>query len=224
VPPSQRDEELASLAGPIRGILEGAAVANAGDLRDEALTFLCADENELLPLLVQLLRAAAETVAPTMEAVVGLDTIQRHCARLLKARLEMPPRNEDDWFIALPRGCSCEICNTLGAFLSDPEKRRLEWPLAKERRRHVHERLDTHELPVRHETRRSGRPFSLILTKTSDLFQREAAERRSWQSDLEWLAQGDVDPAVAITDLHRQSRNRRSPVRAPLPVPGSRSR
>jgi hypothetical protein len=189
VPPSQRDEALASLAGPVRGILEGAAVANAGDLRDEALIFLCADENELLlPLLVQLLRASAETVAPTKEAALGLDTIRRHCARLLEARLEMPPRNEDDWFIALPRGCSCEICDTLGTFLSDQEKRRLEWPLAKERRRHVHERLDTHELPVRHETRRSGRPFTLVLTKTSELFQREAAERRCWQSDLEWLA------------------------------------
>jgi hypothetical protein len=52
----------------------------------------------------------------------------------------------------------------------------------------VHGRLDAHELPVRHETRRSGRPFSLVLSKTSALFEREAAERRSWQADLEWLA------------------------------------
>jgi hypothetical protein len=53
---------------------------------------------------------------------------------------------------------------------------------------HVHQRLDAHELPVRHETRRSGSPYALVLTKTEDLFAREAAERRSLQADLEWLA------------------------------------
>jgi hypothetical protein len=188
-PPSQRDKALASLAGPIRGLIESAAVVEAGDLRDEALTFLCAAENEpLLPCLVQMLRAAAETVAPPMRAALGLDAIQGHCARLLAARLEIPARNEGDWSIALPRGCQCELCATLGNFLSDPEKRQLDWPLAKERRRHVHTRLEAHELPVRHETRRSGSPYVLVLSKTTALFAREAAERRAWQADLEWLA------------------------------------
>ena len=37
---------------------------------------------------------------------------------------------------------------------------------------------------MRHETRRSGRPYTLILSKTEELFEREARERRSWQSDL----------------------------------------
>ncbi len=189
MPPSQRDTALASLAGPLRGILESAAIVKAGDLRDDALIWLRDDENELLlPLLVQVLRAAAATATPAMRALMGLDAIQRHCVRLLKARLAMPARNEDDWFIALPPGCRCKICGTLGRFLSDPEQRQLEWPLAKEGRRHVHGRLDTHELPVRHETRRSGRPFTLVLSKTSALFEREATERRSWQADLDWLA------------------------------------
>ena len=52
----------------------------------------------------------------------------------------------------------------------------------------MHRRLDDHELPVRHETRRSGSPFTLVLTKTEGLFKREATERRSWQPDLAWLA------------------------------------
>jgi hypothetical protein len=41
---------------------------------------------------------------------------------------------------------------------------------------------------VRHETRRVGRPYTLELTKTEALFEREAAERRSRRADLDWLA------------------------------------
>ncbi|MDP9121087.1 MAG: 2OG-Fe(II) oxygenase, partial [Acidobacteriota bacterium] len=189
VAPSQRDRELISLAGPLRGILESIATVEAGDLLGEALTFLCADENEpLLPMLVQMLRAAAETATQAMRAAWGLDTLEQRCTRLLETRLERSARNEGDWSIALPGSCRCNLCDTLATFLSDPAKSRLEWPLAKDGRQHVHGKLDTYELPVRHETRRSGRPYSLVLTKTTALFEREAAERRSWQADLEWLA------------------------------------
>ena len=186
-PPSLRDKELAALAKPVLGFLESTAVVEADDLRDEAVTFLCADENELLlPCLIKMLRAAGTTEAP------GLDDIQGHCVRLLEARLEKPARNEDDWSIALPPGCGCKLCATLGEFLADPEESRREWPLAKEGRKHVHRRIDAHELPVRHETRRSGRPYTLVLTKTGALFEREAAQRRSWRDDLEWLTAGEV--------------------------------
>jgi hypothetical protein len=38
----------------------------------------------------------------------------------------------------LPEGCRCELCATLEDFLSDPGETRLEWPLAKDKRMHVH--------------------------------------------------------------------------------------
>ena len=84
--------------------------------------------------------------------------------------------------------CKCKLCTTLGAFLGDPEKTRIEWPLAEAGRRHVHSQLDTHDLPVSHLTRRLGRPFVLVLTKSQALFEREAALRRAWRTDHEWLA------------------------------------
>jgi len=40
---------------------------------------------------------------------------------------------------------------------------------------------------VTHVTRRFGRPYTLVLTKTEALFQREAIERRSFAADLAWL-------------------------------------
>jgi len=68
-----------------------------------------------------------------------------------------------------------------------PGARSFDWPLATERRRHVHARIDNAELPVRHETRRSGRPYTLVLTKTEALFERDRQARLGAEADLAWL-------------------------------------
>jgi hypothetical protein len=186
--PSQRNETLAALARPLSGWLESAAVVDATELRDEAIAFLTRQENEaLVPSLVRMLRMAAKATEPSRRAAAGLDAIERHCTRWLQAQLAHPARREGDWSITLPPGCSCELCKTLAAFLADPAEEQLEWPINKERRQHVHRRIDAHELPVRHRTRRSGSPYTLVLTKTNALFELEAAERRARQADLDWL-------------------------------------
>jgi hypothetical protein len=64
----------------------------------------------------------------------------------------------------------------------------LEWPLAKQRRQHVHSRIDGAELPVTHVTKRQGRPYTLVLTKTDALFARDRQARARDRADLEWLA------------------------------------
>ena len=84
-------------------------------------------------------------------------------------------------------GAGCYICVKLAAFLADPAKRLLEWPLAKPGRAHVHQRIDRAELPVGHQTRRVGRPYTLVLTKTDELFDRETRSHRRCQDDLDWL-------------------------------------
>jgi hypothetical protein len=200
VPPRQRDETLLGLAGPLLGFLEATAPAGRGGaaarerngdlahLRNEAVTFLCAGENEpLLPCLTQVLRTAGKSMDAEAQAAAGLDVIGRHCIRVLRARLAAPERDLGDWSLVFPDDCRCDHCTTLADFLAAPKQRHLEWPLAKERRRHVHGVIDRHDLPVRHETRRSGRPFTLVLTKSPALFEREAGARRTWQADLAWL-------------------------------------
>lgn len=155
--PSQRDQALGRLARPVQGWLQGAGVAAAGKLRDRALAVLCAaGDDTLLPCLVQALRAA-----PEWSYAAGLDVLGRHCAE----RLAQPARARDDWSMALPADCRCGICARLRDFLTDSQQRLLEWPLAQERRRHVHQVLEAHEMPVRHRTRRSGSPFTLVLEK-----------------------------------------------------------
>jgi hypothetical protein len=77
-------------------------------------------------------------------------------------------------------------CGTLGTFLGSRARRIFEWPLATDGRRHVHTQIDSAELPMRHQTRRQGRPYTLVLTKTDELFTREKDARRNAMTDLAW--------------------------------------
>lgn len=124
---------------------------------------------------------------PAMLEALGLQVVHERCARALAARLEAPPRAEGDWSISVRDRCRCDLCKKLARFLVSRRETRLEWPLAQERRRHIHRILDGDDLPVRHVTTRSGRPYTLVLTKTEGLFRREALERRALEADLVWL-------------------------------------
>jgi hypothetical protein len=183
-PRSLRDDALKALARPMLGVLQSGAVVGAPDQSGELLQIGGADM--LLPCLIEVVRAGSKLDA-SVRTAAGLDVIVEHCADLVEARLARPPRAEDDWSVDLPSGCDCDLCRTLTTFLADATARTLEWPLVQARRRHVHSRIDASELPVRHQTRRSGRPYTLVLIKTANLFEREAKQRRRDEADLHWL-------------------------------------
>jgi hypothetical protein len=163
--PSHRNAALGELGPSVAAMLVSTAIVAAADLRDEVVTFLCQDNDDLVACAISALRAA-RAPGPQTHREAGLDVVARHCATQLKARLARPVRAADDWSIELSTGCHCELCTTLGAFLGDPARRSFEWPLAEQRRRHIHSRIDGAELAVHHQTRRSGRPYTLVLTKT----------------------------------------------------------
>ena len=186
--PSRREEQLGELAPPIAALLTGAATIGATELRDMAVAFLRDGGDALLPCLVQAQRVTAPLPgAARVETALDMSPLAQHCIQRLEARLQRPPRHQDDWSIDAPAGCECTLCSSLANFLIDRARRELEWPLAEQRRRHVHARIDAHELPVRHQTRRTGRPYTLVLTKTTALFDREAEIRRRDEADLAWL-------------------------------------
>jgi hypothetical protein len=188
--PSHRDKALGELGPTVAGLLVGTAVVEA-DLRDEVVAFMCQGD-DLVVCAMSALRTAHKAKWQTYRAS-DLDVVARHCAARLKARLARPVRAADDWSIELPKECDCELCRTLSEFLGDKTQRSFEWPLAEQRRRHVHSRLDEAELPVHHQTRRSGRPYTLVLEKTEALFESERAARRRDQADLSWLGRTFAD-------------------------------
>ncbi len=51
----------------------------------------------------------------------------------------------------------------------------------------MHTQIDSAGLPVRHQTRRQGRPYTLVLTKTDELFTHATNARHKAVTDLAWL-------------------------------------
>ena len=130
---------------------------------------------------------AAGTLPADTRRDGGFDDLAAECAVRLRTRLAHPPHANDDWSIELPDACVCELCGTLGTFLADPARRTFEWPLAQQRRWHVHSRIDAAELSVRHETRRKGPPLYPCPHQGPGVFELERQARIRDEAGLEWL-------------------------------------
>jgi len=177
-PRERRATALAGQAPLIASVLKIAGaglveriVVDLGPLRDDLLA-------ALVPALCSPGAQANHAVRPLIDP--------------LRVRLEAiagrPPRAEDDWSISWT-GCGCDLCAALAAFVRSDTARRKDWPLREDRRRHIHGQIDRADLPVRHQTRRQGRPYTLVLTKTSELFDREARDRAVAKSQLAALSE-----------------------------------
>ena len=187
--PSRRDRQLNDLGKPLAAMLTSASVLGAAALRDTVSGHIRKQGDAVTVLELSALRTAASSSPESgLPGGTVFADLAADCAARLRSRLALTLRAIGDWSIALPAGdCTCELCVTLGAFLTDPRRRTFEWPLAKQRRQHIHGRIDNAELPVTHLTRRQGSPYTLVLTKTDALFTGEHSTRQAAQTDLQWL-------------------------------------
>lgn len=187
--PSHREKKLSDLGRPLASVLTAAAAIGAASTRDTVSGYIRQQGDAVTALEMSTLRTAAELPPDGTRGDAGFGDLAADCAARLRARLARPQRASGDWSIELPAGgCTCDLCDTLRMFLEDPNRRTFEWPLAQQRRQHVHSRIDAAELPLSHVTRRQGRPYTLVLKKTDTLFVREQEARTRDQADLEWLA------------------------------------
>ena len=186
-PPSHRVRELAGLGRPLASLLAAATAVGAVSTADAACRHVSKQEDAITPLEVSALRAAAKLPRRTRGSA-GFTDLASDCTARLRARLSRPPRESGDWSIESPAGgCTCDLCDILGAFLHDSGKRTLDWPLTERGRMHVQSQIDAAELPITQVTRRTGRPYILVLAKTDVLFTSERDARAADQADLEWL-------------------------------------
>jgi hypothetical protein len=145
----------------------------------------CAPREEGTAFFAKLLRVALPLDDPAL--ATGLIALCDYVVGQLGSVLSMPPREPDDWSIAPPVTCDCALCTALAAFLRDPRRVEYCWPLAKERRRHVHQTIDRYALPVSLGTLRRGSPYTLVLKKLPALFEKDAALRKEQKAQLAWL-------------------------------------
>jgi len=188
-------KELGRLSKPIFALIDSSRIANHADLHKQMIDFLIADttNKSLTRLRLGLLRAAHARYRSDRLRSLGLKPLHTCCSDALTTRLNAPPRAKDDWSITTSVRCSCKLCATLTRYLRASDRVRFEWPLAQTQRAHIHDIVDSRELPVRHTTRRTGRPFTLMLEKTAAVFECDAADRRSSQHDLQWLKRTSAD-------------------------------
>lgn len=174
--PERRRKNLAELAVPLARTLESASE----ELGENIVAQLRTSRHTAPELLVPTLRAHRGPTPPALRALA------HDCHSHLTSVLDSPVRAQGDWSISWT-GCGCEVCERLAEFLDAHSERTEEWPLAKRGRQHVHQQIDAAGLPVQHTTRRQGRPYTLVLTKTEDLFRVEDEARRQAGIDLSWL-------------------------------------
>jgi len=85
-------------------------------------------------------------------------------------------RRQDDWSIQVKSKCNCADCNSLNEFLAQADNSHVKWPLAEGRRGHLSCELDRLGIPVFSRTEKKGRPYTLAIIKTSELYS-EAKKR-----------------------------------------------
>jgi hypothetical protein len=192
--PSHVRSGLAPLGEPLAALLETTAVLDCPAERARIVRDLRRRPDDVTATLMGALRAATG-LSSEVRVEAGLPDLAADCAGRLRAKLALPERIDGDWTIELPAGCTCDLCDRLAVFLQDRHETSFDWPLAQARREHVHRRVDNAELPVTHETRRRGSPYTLVLTKTAALFTRERKERDRDQKDLDWLTSSWPPPS-----------------------------
>jgi hypothetical protein len=183
LPSSAALRDLVGLSEAVVGVLATAEIAGDRELQTMIVERLSPEQGYPTHGAIAVLRSGLARGAATL----GLGRLHEDCTHTLNRLLNAPARGPGDWSIAAPLRCTCELCKRLARFLLASNEQQFDWPLATDRRAHVHQTITHHELPVTHVPRRVGSPYVLVLTKTKALFTREAAERKTRTSDLAWL-------------------------------------
>jgi len=113
------------------------------------------------------------------------DRLLDSCRKQLEARTAEPPHQPTDYQRNGKLSCSCADCAKMSQFLAHPEQAQARFPVAKQRRQHLHEIIDQNHCDLLHVTERRGRPFTLVCTKTTASYD---AERELYERDLRNLS------------------------------------
>lgn len=179
---NSRTQRLKETTAALLAMIQSSATTGLAKIREEAIAVLMSPSTPLPVSIDALHKVIASKVdcAPFMR-------IHEHCIKVLSEHLRQAERAAGDWSIILEGIRAHEPERTFDVFLRDAARQRFEWPLAKQGRQTIHNLIDEHQLPVLHQTRRVGSPYTLVLQKTAALFEREAAQRQTWSAELAWL-------------------------------------
>ncbi|MEO8496885.1 MAG: 2OG-Fe(II) oxygenase, partial [Planctomycetota bacterium] len=107
------------------------------------------------------------------------------CQGELESRTHAAPEKPADFRRTAELSCNCNDCRALAKFLADPDQPQARFPLAKQRRQHLHQTIDRHRCDCTHATERRGSPHILVCTKTTASYE---AACKIHEQDLKHLA------------------------------------
>ncbi|QDU24250.1 2OG-Fe(II) oxygenase [Urbifossiella limnaea] len=131
-----------------------------------------------LKALVPWSRERFGSVPPPLRA--WLDAVRTELERAT-AREPTPP---SDWARPATVECRCGYCTQLNTFLADPTAAVGRIPASEDRRSHVIHQIERHRSDVSHRLERTGRPYTLVLTKTTGSYERAV---RRYETDCRLL-------------------------------------
>lgn len=102
----------------------------------------------------------------------GISRWLRQCRTELERRTANAPTAPIDFRRTDKLSCQCGDCRQLSQFLADPHQSVRQFPLAKDRRQHLHQMIDACGCDLTHVTARKGRPYTLVCTKTTASYER----------------------------------------------------
>lgn len=187
---------------PLLRLVEHALACDKYDLTDAHLAAIFTIEKRLAKLT-----ASSPAISHWLAA----------CRSELESRTAQAPKKPTDYRRSSSLSCDCGDCVALSLFLANPDERQARFPLAKHRRQHLHRIIDDDHCDCTHVTQRTGRPYTLVCTKTTASYD---ATCKIYERDLDNLSrvialEKKLREAVAVpeqTDVevcHRHSLRRR---------------
>ena len=131
----------------------------------------------------------------------------KHCLAKLREATAQPVEPPKDWAREANLTCKCKDCQALSLFLRDPTQQVARFPMAKERRRHIHSQIESHGCDCTHDTEHRGSPHTLVCKKTQTSYERRLKQYHTDQkllAALEALA-GDGAPKAKSPSRKRRT-------------------
>ena len=137
----------------------------------KVIKFFCSNEDlfspEGLMMILDNLQAYGQPCS------TEINRITLHLEKILGRLVAKGPRDSNDWSIDIEMPCHDADCKKVASFLKSKKETIFPFPLKKERRRRIHNKIESLGIPVSHETLREGSPYTLMLKKLPEMFQKE---------------------------------------------------
>jgi hypothetical protein len=176
---------------------------------EQFVTHVLADQPHynLHDVLIPDVKAIDSWLPKVPAARPAAERLLKHCLDELREATARPVEPPKDWAREANLACDCKDCQALSRFLRDPTQQVARFPMAKERRRHIHGQIELHDCDCTHDTERRGSPQTLVCKKTQTSYERRL---KQYRTDQKLLAELEAIADAGGPKAKSPSRKRRS--------------